>query len=98
MNKYIEQYNNKCNNTSTEDFLSKKRRMRKVAKRQHKNEGKENIKDENKNQQKVNDLSREILKTIKKDIREYKNEKIIQTIEKNKSIKEIRKKFKEGKK
>jgi len=86
--KYTKQHNNKCNrSTSVEDFLSKKGKgSENQPRNEPKNGGKKNIKESGKQQLIENqtssknlllDLNREISETIKKDIRRYKNEKII---------------------
>uniref|UniRef100_A0A6P7H737 Uncharacterized protein LOC114347915 n=1 Tax=Diabrotica virgifera virgifera TaxID=50390 RepID=A0A6P7H737_DIAVI len=57
-------------------------------------ERREMLKDKNIEQQSLNKINKEqVSKAIRKDIRAYKNEKISQTIEHNKSMKILRKKL-----
>lgn len=54
--------------------------------------------DKNTNQQQITEINQEIQKMVKRNIRKYKNENIIQTIKKIKSIRVMRTKITNPKK
>ncbi|XP_044760798.1 craniofacial development protein 2-like [Coccinella septempunctata] len=64
----------------------------------HKMERRRTLKSErNANQDEINRLNKEVAKAIRKDLRKYKEEKIVETIEENKSMKVMRRKLASGK-
>ena len=55
------------------------------------------VRDRSSDEQTIRDANREISKAVRKDIRNYKKQKILQTIEQTKNMKVLRRKLKGGK-